>query len=492
MTTRTPHSDSCHAFLDDALGTSDATELAQRLKSGKVSKAEVCEAAIQRAQSVNTYLQAIASNCFEAAITTSSLALKPSRTSNQKKQHSSGQALFSGIPTFIKDNTPVKGIPTSHGTDALRPKPENRHGPYTKQYLSQGFTLLGKSTLPEFGFNATTEPSHKPATRNPWNVHYSSGASSGGAAALVAAGVVPIAHGNDGGGSIRIPAACCGLIGLKPSRNRHVNSTQARALPINLVSEGVLTRSVRDTANFHHEAQKYYHNSKLPPLPLIDSPSKKRLRIGLIYDLPTDYDTDTETRQAVENTARQLQEMKHHVEEIPFPAPLSFAEDFSLYWAMMAFMVKHTGKLAIGTSFKAKRLDNLTHGLAGYYQKNAHKTPQFLYRLRQRAQEFQAVFDRYDLLLSPVLAQTPATLGHISPNVPFDELFERLTRYVGFTPMANVAGTPAISLPAGLSKHHLPIGIQLCAGMGQEQTLLETAFELEQAQLWKHLFETYP
>jgi len=465
-----------HVFGDDALGTSDAIELSQRLRRKEVSIEELTQAAISRAERANTRLNVVASSNYHKA------------TSKADKQFLDESKLFCGVPTFIKDNLPTKGFETGFGSAAVAAKTEKRHDPYAKQFSKLGFTILGKSTLPEFGFNATTEPEHMPATRNPWNPEHSCGASSGGAAAMVASGVVPLAHGNDGGGSIRIPAACCGLIGLKPSRGRHVNSLAARALPINLVSEGVLTRSVRDTAYFHYCAESHYQNPRMPRLPLVQSPNTKRLRIAYMSDSVSGQQTDQETLATLEKTAHLLADSGHHIEAIEAPISDHFQNDFPLYWSMMAYAVSKTGRLAFGKQFDASKLDNLTQGLSDYYRKRMFNTPLALLRLRQDAQRFSRIFEEFDALLTPVLSQTPAPIAHLNPGQPFDVLFERLRAYVGFTPLANVAGAPAISIPMGLSRAHTPIGIQLCANWGREDLLLELAYELEEAQPWQHLF----
>src|SRR5579875_1547593 len=216
-----------HSFGDDALGELDAVAVAAAIASGERSADEVAAAAIARAELVEPRLHAIAYRAFDTA-------------------RAAGAGALRGVPTFVKDNTDVRGMPTNHGTDAFVAKPARRDGAYTRQYLSTGMTVLGKSRLPEFGFNASTEYRVAEPVRNPWHTEYSAGASSGGSAALVAAGVVPLAHAHDGGGSIRVPAAAAGLVGLKPTRGRHVDGEQARHLPINMVGEGVLTRTVRD------------------------------------------------------------------------------------------------------------------------------------------------------------------------------------------------------------------------------------------------------
>ncbi|MCW2749286.1 MAG: amidase, partial [Aeromicrobium sp.] len=231
-----------HAFTDDALGDLDAVGVAAAISSGQISAREAAEAAIARVERVNPELNGVQLRDFERGL-----------------EHSDHPApgVFSGVPTFVKDNTDVEGLPSDQGSLAVKARPATANAPFTDQFLSAGFTVLGKSTMPEFGFNATTEYETLPPTRNPWNTNYSSGASSGGAAALVAAGAVPVAHANDGGGSIRIPAAACGLVGLKPTRGRVVPAAESAKMPVDVVSNGVVSRSVRDTAYFMAASQTY-------------------------------------------------------------------------------------------------------------------------------------------------------------------------------------------------------------------------------------------
>jgi amidase len=472
-----------HAFCGDVLGTDDAVSLAQKLRGDEISSDELSKAALARAKLINPSICAINYLLTEEQIFNESLKVK-----NHQKI-TSDAFFFHGIPSFLKDNVAYKGMPTSFGSNAFSPKIEKKHSPYTNQFCSTGLRVLGKSALPEFGFNASTEPAHKEATKNPWNLNFSSGASSGGTAALVAAGVVPFAHGNDGGGSIRIPAACCGLVGLKPSRGRHVNEYVSRSLPINIVSEGILSRSVRDTAYYHFEAQKVYQNPELPPLPLVTEAGSKRLRIACYVDSVTGYSTDKETRDTCLRTADILAKAGHQVDEIRFPVSAQFSDDFTIYWGMLAYIVQKTGRLSLSKKFDKQKLDALSTGLANHYRKQMYKTPFMISRLKKHALQFQAPFETYDLYLSPVLGQSPRPLGELNPSQSFDSLLDRIIRYVSFTPMANIAGTPAIAIPAGQTAQGLPIGIQLSGRLGAEQTLLEVAFELEELQPWKFLFD---
>lgn len=468
------------AFRNDALGHDDATALARRLRAGDVSVAEVTRAAIDRANAAQPLLHGVAAEDYERAMAEARALdnLAPS----------AGGAFFRGVPTFIKDNTNVAGQTTQHGSLAVPAARATNTSPFARQLLAQGFVCLGKSTLPEFGFNATTEPAHAPATRNPWNLAYSCGASSGGSAALVAAGVVPIAHANDGGGSIRIPAACCGLVGLKPTRGRLVDNEAAASLPLNIIGEGVVTRSVRDTANFLEQAEAFYRNSTLPAVGPIGGPSNRKLRIGLVFDSINGHTTDDSTRQTVERTARILEKLGHRIEPIPVPVHKAFPEDFALYWALLAFGVRANGKKLLHPDFDKRRTDGLTNGLDALFRRQFWRLPAALWRLKQSRRDYARAMVGFDAVLTPVLGHTTPELGYLSPEIPFDTLFERLRRYVSFTPLANATGAPAITLPMGRTSGNLPVAVQFMGQHGDERTLLDIAFTLEAETPWPSVF----
>jgi amidase len=458
-----------HAFGDDALGDHDAVGVATLLRIGAVSVEEVTQAAIARAERVEPVLGAIAFPAFDKPIT------------------GAADGLFAGVPTFIKDNTNVRGLPTSAGSLTFPPRPAAAHGVTTRLFLDAGVTVLGKSRMPEFGFNASTEFAEGDPARNPWNTEYSAGASSGGAAVLVASGVVPIAHANDGGGSIRIPAAACGLVGLKPSRGRVIQNERARRMPIDILADGVVSRSVRDTATFLAAAERHWRNPALPPLGLVDGPAKRRLRIGMLVDSPTGVPTDAQTRAAVTDTARTLEKLGHHVDPIEIPIDDTFVQDFVDYWGMLAFFVGTTGKFILDREFDATKLDGLSRGLLEHYRRNLLRTPAILRRLSRARHDYARLFNWHDLVLTPVLAHVTPPLGHLRPTVPFDELLDRLVKYVAFTPLNNVSGGPGIALPTGAAANGLPIGVHFSAAHGKERTLLEIAYELEQATPWRKI-----
>ncbi|MBC3840167.1 amidase [Streptacidiphilus sp. 4-A2] len=459
-----------HAFDDDALADYDAVGLAGLVRSGEVSPDELAAAAVARARKVDAALAPVAFTAYH----------RPHRA-----PVGSGTALF-GVPTYLKDNVDLRGMPTNYGTAAFRARPARRSSGFADQFLSTGLVVLGKTRLPEFGLNASTEFPTAVPVRNPWEPSRSPGASSGGSAALVASGVVPIAHANDGGGSIRIPAACCGLVGLKPTRGRLVANDQGRRLPIDLVTDGVLTRSVRDTAAFFAEAERYHRNPELPPLGLVEGPGARPLRVGVVLDSPT-AKTDEPTRRAVEQTAARLAAMGHQVDTVSLPFSPEFARDFTLYWGLIAFLIAATGRLLLDPGFQARKLDGLTTGLRRSFRREFPRVPGALRRLRQAETAYASQFRDRDVVLSPVLAHVAPPIGHLSPNVAFDELMDRLNRYVAFTPLNNVTGTPGISLPAGQTEDGLPIGVHLSAAHGQDRILLELAFALEADQPWQRI-----
>ena len=460
-----------HTFTDDALGEDDAVGVAERIKAGEVSRGEVEAAAVERLKRAHERLNAVRFEAYDA----------PRRSSNPDSP-------LDGVPTLIKDNHDVGGWPTNHGSETWTATPAAKDGAYVRQYLGSGMTALGKTTMPEFGLNATTEFRAGAPTVNPWDTAYSVGASSGGAAALVASGAVPIAHANDGGGSIRIPAAAAGLVGLKPSRGRHRDGEEARMLPINIISEGVLTRSVRDTAAFVYAMERQWRNPKLAPIGQVSGPADRRLRIGLLLESVNDTVVDPETRDACELTAKLLEAQGHIVEPIAPPVDPSFEEDFVVYWGFLAAAAVGTGKLTFDKTFDRTRLDGFTDGLRrSCIQGGWKRVPGALHRLRKAGARYAEAFRDHELIIAPVVANTTPLLGHLGPNQPFDQLLDKLRHHAAFTPIQNVTGTPAISLPMAVSSSGMPIGVQLAAAYGDERTLLEVAYALEAQAGWPRI-----
>ncbi|MDI6795916.1 MAG: amidase [Desulfatibacillaceae bacterium] len=463
------------AFCDDILAKMDAVEISKRIASGEIKASEAVEAAIARAKKVNPKLNAIVTDTFDEAMT------------NARNLRNN---FFRGVPAFIKDNDDIKGVPTLQGSRAVASKPAKESSAFVKQFLSTGLIPLGKTSLPEFGLTATTEPLLSGPARNPWNTGFSTGGSSGGSAAMVAAGVVPIAHGNDGGGSIRIPAACCGLVGLKPSRDRLVNHEAAKFLPVNIVHQGVLTRTVRDTAYFFHAAEQYYKNPRLPEIGLVQHPGKKRLKIGFYTDCPYHKACDLEISQGVHSMAKTCEELGHTVREITSPITRQMGDDFIVYWGMLAFMIKWLSGPTFGKGFDRSKVEPLTTGLSRHFIKKSYRLPFMPFVMMRFAKLYNQILGDYDALLSPVLGHEQPEVGVMGPDVPFELALDRLEKFVPFTPAQNVLGTPAISLPTGhLTANGLPGAIQFAAATGQEKTLLELSYEIEEARPWPFVGE---
>ncbi len=457
-----------HAFTDDALGDLDAVGIADAIAAREISAAEAVEAALARIDAVNPQLNAIAFDDRERA-----------RKRAVDSDFPAGS--FVGVPSIIKNNTDFAGLPTCHGSAAVAPNPASANEAFTNQFLATGVNLVGASNMPAFGLTATTEYVDREPTRNPWDTDFSAGGSSGGSAALVAAGALPIAHANDGGGSIRIPAAACGLVGLKPSRGRTAPAKQTEDAPIDLVCNGIVSRSVRDTARFLDDSQGFRPGPGLPPVGLVEGPGEKRLRIALITEPITGQLLDRDTQRSVADVAELVESLGHRTEMVPLPVDRVYIRQFIDYWSLLAFALDRTGKRLHDRGFDRKQLDSFTRGLSRNALRHFYRMPSSIRGLRRSTAAFRSLHEQFDVILSPTLAHLPPEIGYLDPGIDFGEAMDRLTRYVAFTPANNTSGTPAISLPLGQSKSGLPVGIQFSADLGDERTLLELAFELEAA-----------
>jgi amidase len=316
--------------------------------------------------------------------------------------------------------------------------------------------------------------------RNPWNTGHSTGGSSGGSAASVAAGIVPVGHANDGGGSIRIPAAVCGLVGLKPSRGRLRADETEDAMPVKVVADGVLARSVRDVARFFEAAELTYRNPDLPPIGSVKDAPARRLRVGVTMDSPAAPVSDAPTHAAVQHTAELLAGLGHDVVEHEPHLPRSFRRDFEDYWSLLALGITVNGRRLFGDDFDASALDPLTIGLARRAKRRIAKMPLVIARLRASGVAYERSFGDVDVILSPVLCHTTPHIGHLSADLTFTQHFDRLVAYAGFTPWHNATGAPSISVPSGLTHDGVPIGIMVSARKGEERRLLEVAYEIEE------------
>lgn len=453
----------------DALGDLDATGVAARVRSRDITAQEALDAAIARAERVNGQLNFIVTPAHDYARA-------------RLTQRLGGP--FAGVPTLIKDLMPVIGLPTTYGSRAFARYVPAEQPPYMDALLAAGLVPFGKSTTPEFGLTATTEPLLGGATRNPWDTSRSCGGSSGGAAVAVAAHVVPIAHASDGGGSIRIPASCNGLVGLKPSRGRSIAG--GRPDPgLDISVNGCVSRSVRDTAAWLAATENAGTDRVFDPIGVVTGPSTQRLRIRVDIANALGNEPDPEVRRAVESAAALCRSLGHDVRDgDPRVDGRQFSDDFILLWASGAAAVVALVQRQAGDAPLDQLLEPLTLELAAHYQQQGPAALEAaIGRLREVEARYNAFFDDADVHLTPVLAKPPVPLGQID-GARGMAAFSTLTDYVGYTPLQNVAGAPAISLPLAWSEGGLPIGVQFASAKGQERRLLELSYELEQARPW--------
>ncbi|MBS0332103.1 MAG: amidase, partial [Proteobacteria bacterium] len=454
----------------------DATALAAAIKRGDLSATEAVETAIRRAEALQVSLNLIVNSDFDRALA-------------KAKAGPSGP--FAGVPFLIKDLVDYKGLPTLSGSQSGR-YPGNvakTQAPNCDAFDRAGLVVIGKSATPEFGFLPTTEPISTGLTHNPWDLARSSGGSSGGSAAAVAAGVVPAAHATDGGGSIRIPASHCGLFGLKPSRGR-IDDFEDKTGITALGVEHVVTRSVRDSAALFALTEDHKPNAGFPPVGLVAGPNPKRLRIGVMLANGMGHSPTPEVVAANDHAAKLVASLGHHVDYVKLPYDGdAFIHDFLLLWADGAAQIADRIAKASGRPADETVMEPFSLSLVEMFRRTPPaELPRTLQRLQADVVAYDTWFAAYqfDVVLSPVLSSGPPKLGEYGPLVPFDTLVARLVEYVGYTPIHNLAGAPAMSVPLYWTPEGLPIGTMFAARAGRERMLFELAYELEAAAPWAH------
>lgn len=454
----------------------DATEMAARIRSGEMTALQAVEQAVARAEKLQGQLNFIVNSDFDRALA--------------KAKSGGATGPFAGVPFLIKDLDDYVGLPTRNGSQSGRyAQPATSQPDYITAFDRAGLITIGKSATPEFGFLPTTEPVSTGLTRNPWDPTRSSGGSSGGSAVAVAAGVVPVAHANDGGGSIRIPASNCGLFGLKPSRGRMIG-TRAETTVRDISVEHVVSRSVRDSAALFALTEDSGAGAQLPPVGMVTGPGRKRLRIGVLIENGMGHGPQPEVAAATASAAKLLASLGHRIEytHLPFDGG-QFIQDFLLLWARGALDLNDVLTKAMGKAPDTRVLEPFSLGMVELARKAGPEAlGRAIGRLNANALAYDTWFpaQQFDVVLSPVLSSPAPKLGELGPLVDFDTLTARVIEYVGYTPIHNIAGAPAMSVPLAWTEAGLPVGAMLCARRGGERVLFELAYQLEAAQPWGH------
>lgn len=464
----------------------DATTQAELVRKGEVTASELVAAAMERIEALNGPLNAVNIRWFEEAVTTAAGAGLPDGS-------------LRGVPFLLKDLwANYAGQPITNGNRALKEAGYRADADTTlvSRFRAAGLVTLGRTASPEWGSLPTTEPVAFGPTRNPWDTARSPGGSSGGSAAAVAAGMVAIAHASDGGGSIRIPASCCGLVGLKPSQGRITVGPLRDESGLGV--ELCVSRTVRDTAALldavHGPGVGDTVIAARPARPYVEEVGADpgRLRIGLLAHNPRGLPIHAECESAARRTAALLERLGHHVEEA-YPAVLAdeaFGRQFGALWATnMAIALQRTSD-ALGRPVTADDVEpvnwamaEMARGVSGVdYAQSMAAVSQF----RRTLQAWWLV-DGWDLLLTPTLGDVPAPIGTFAndsanPLAPF----AHSTAYVPYTPAYNASFQPAINVPMHWTPEGLPVGVHLVAAYGREDILLRVAAQLEQAQPWAH------
>jgi amidase len=458
----------------------DATAQADLVRRGEVSAPELVEAAIARIEKLNPQLDAVVRTRFEAA-----------------REEAAGDlpdGPFRGVPLLLKDlGATVAGEPTSFGIGPMAAVDMPVTSFLAEQFRAAGFVVLGRTTVPEFGTTVTSEPKSFPPARNPWNPEHSTGGSSGGSAAAVASGMVPVAHANDGGGSIRIPASECGLVGLKPTRGRVSQGPLVGEGWAGGTIDGSVARSVRDAAavldaiSAPAPGEPYYP----PPLPrpLREEVGRDpgRLRIGFV-DRPgaEGYLDDPECRQAVAGAVRLLESLGHDV--APGHPEAMFEQEFSrAFNAVIAADTEATFRAFEALLGRPIADDEIEPRNAAY--RAAGRSMTAVDYLGARAwfgmwsRRVAAWWGDHDVLVTPTVGAPPPRLGWFTEGGPAEE-GKRVASFIPYTAQFNMTGQPAVSLPLHWSADGLPVGVQLVAAYGREDLLVRLAAQLEQAAPW--------
>jgi len=460
----------------------DGLGLAGLVSKGHVTPEELAEEAITRIERYNPRLNTVVYKMYEQG----------RDTARQLASQRGGR--FRGVPFLLKDILGnYAGVPTACGTRFMVDMPAGQDDTLVARFKAAGLVSLGKTNVPEFGLLPTTESVLYGACHNPWNLDHSTGGSSGGSAAAVAAGIVPVAHANDGGGSIRIPASCCGLVGLKPTRGRNPLGPMLGDIMNGLICEHVVSRTVRDTAAMldctagPEPGDPYF--APAPARPFLDEVGAPagRLRIAFSTKNPGGAALHPECVAAIERTAKLCQELGHAVEEAAPPIDQNtLTQSFLSIWCSGLAMQIDAVAMLSGREVREELFEGVTWGL--YQQGRQVTASQYLLAVAMmqiQARQVGQFHETYDCWLTTTLGAPPIRLGTVdlAERDPLIALAPILD-YVPFTPLQNATGQPAISLPLHWTADGLPVGVMFTGRIGDDATLLRLAAQLEQARPW--------
>jgi amidase len=458
----------------------DATAQADLVRRGQLTPAELVEAAVARIEAVNPQLDAVLRTRFEQARTEAAGDLP--------------DGPFRGVPMLFKDiGCTVAGEPTAFGLGPLRDLAWPTTSYLAEQFRAAGFIHLGRTNVPELGTTVTTEPRSFPPARNPWDIGHSTGGSSGGSAAAVASGMVPVAHANDGGGSIRIPASECGLVGLKPTRGRVSQGPLVAEGWAGSTIDGAVARTVRDVAGVldaistRLPGEPYYAPPWPGPLRREVGADPGRLRIGVL-DRPggEGFLDHPECRAAVAGAGRLLESLGHRIEE---SAPeVMFDPEFIQHFTLIIAADTETSMRAFETALGRPIEDDEIEPRNAVYRANGRTLGVVTYLQSRQwlgiwARRMAAWWTDYDLLVTPTVGAPPPELGWFTADGAEGE-GQRVVGFIPYTAQFNMTGQPAVSLPLHWTPAGLPVGVQLVAAFGREDLLIRVAAQLEQAAPW--------
>ncbi|MGE6696377.1 amidase [Hyphomonas sp. NPDC076900] len=448
------------------IGRLDAHGQAALVRAGDLPPEGLVEAAFLRIDALNPDLNTLTYTDRERALDKASQAGGP----------------MAGVPWIVKDGMDYPGMPYRAGSRSKKnASPAWLSFPYTEAFDAEGLVVIGKSNAPEFGLLPTTEPLLYGPARNPWDPLRTPGGSSGGSAVAVASGIVPVAHGADGGGSIRIPASCCGLVGLKPGRGTGLRARPHHLIEDLLACDILLSRSVRDvewSLRTGAAAPDLIGEAALP-----DRPLRIAVCAGNLWgDQP-----EPDVAIVIEQTAQLCASLGHEVVSEMLPvAGEAVMRSFQTIWAYMARELVTVTQLAQNDAPLEDLLEPWTLNLARWSQtQTAADVENAFAQVGLAGSALEAMFERYDLLLTPVLRRPSLRIGELSPSGPFEDMMHLMYDYVSYTPLHNLTGHPAISLPVFTASDGLPLGSMFAAARGRENLLLGLAYQLEAAAEWQ-------